>query len=98
MAIKTYGLERGVVLIATGGRHKQRHDSGVRTIAQDEASCMVFGVPEEAVKLGAVCPLILLGRVADALPQFDAPGRSSLQSDTLATPIRSQRCRQRTRT
>jgi two-component system chemotaxis response regulator CheB len=29
-------------------------DSGASTIAQDEGSCVVFGMPKEAIKLGAV--------------------------------------------
>jgi two-component system chemotaxis response regulator CheB len=33
---------------------KEMHDAGARTIAQDEASCVVFGMPKEAIKLGAV--------------------------------------------
>jgi two-component system chemotaxis response regulator CheB len=28
-------------------------ESGARTIAQDEKTCVVFGMPGEAVKLGA---------------------------------------------
>lgn len=36
------------------------------TIAQDEASCVVYGMPGEAVKLGAAC---------DILPLTDIPGR-----------------------
>ena len=39
---------------------KAMHDAGARTIAQDEASCVVFGMPREAIKLGAadvVAPL-----------------------------------------
>lgn len=33
---------------------KAMHDAGARTLAQDEASCVVYGMPKEAVKLGAV--------------------------------------------
>ncbi|MEY3252335.1 MAG: hypothetical protein RL227_1308, partial [Pseudomonadota bacterium] len=33
---------------------KALHDGGARTIAQDEASCVVFGMPKEAIKLGAI--------------------------------------------
>ena len=33
---------------------KTMHDAGARTLAQDEASCVVYGMPKEAVKLGAV--------------------------------------------
>jgi len=33
---------------------KEMHDAGAATIAQDEASCVVFGMPKEAIKLGCV--------------------------------------------
>ncbi|MEW5788917.1 MAG: chemotaxis response regulator protein-glutamate methylesterase [Pseudomonadota bacterium] len=33
---------------------KDMHDAGARTLAQDEATCVVYGMPKEAVKLGAV--------------------------------------------
>ena len=55
-------LERGVVLIAPGG------------LAQDEASCVVFGMPKEGIKLGAVDQVLLLDRRAGAILQFDARG------------------------
>ena len=32
---------------------KELHDTGALTVAQDEASCVVYGMPKEAVKLGA---------------------------------------------
>jgi two-component system chemotaxis response regulator CheB len=32
----------------------EMHDAGARTVAQDEESCVVFGMPKEAIKLGAV--------------------------------------------
>ena len=53
---------------------KQLHDGGARTIAQDEAACGVFGMPKEAIKLGAVNPVLPLGRIADAIMQSDARG------------------------
>ncbi len=53
---------------------KQLHDGGARTIAQDEASCVVFGMPKEAIKLGAVDQVMPLDRVAGAILQFDARG------------------------
>lgn len=33
---------------------KEMHDAGAHTIAQDEASCVVFGMPNEAIKHGGV--------------------------------------------
>jgi two-component system, chemotaxis family, protein-glutamate methylesterase/glutaminase len=53
---------------------KVLHDGGARTIAQDEASCVVFGMPKEAIKLGAVDQVLPLDRVAAAILQFDARG------------------------
>lgn len=32
---------------------KEMRDAGASTVAQDEASCVVFGMPKEAIKLGA---------------------------------------------
>lgn len=53
---------------------KQLHDGGARTIAQDEASCVVFGMPKEAIKLGAVDDILPLDRMAQSITQFDARG------------------------
>ena len=53
---------------------KQLHDLGVRTVAQDEASCVVFGMPMEAIKLGAVDEVLPLDGMADAVTRFDARG------------------------
>lgn len=53
---------------------KLLHDGGARTIAQDEASCVVFGMPKEAIKLGAVDEVMPLERVSDAIQRFDARG------------------------
>lgn len=39
---------------------KEMHDAGARTIAQDEATCVVYGMPKEAVKLGAVDSIVPL--------------------------------------
>jgi len=38
--------------------------AGAQTIAQDEESCVVFGMPKEAIKLGGVDRVVSLGRVA----------------------------------
>ena len=39
---------------------KEMHDAGSYTIAQDEASCIVYGMPAEAVKLGGVDEIVPL--------------------------------------
>jgi len=38
--------------------------AGAKTIAQDERSCVVFGMPNEAIKLGAADNVVPLGQVA----------------------------------
>jgi len=38
-------------------------EAGARTISQDEKSCVVFGMPKEAIKLGAVEKVVSLGNV-----------------------------------
>jgi two-component system chemotaxis response regulator CheB len=39
-------------------------DAGAYTIAQDEASCVVFGMPKEAIKLGGVSKVLSLNSIA----------------------------------
>jgi len=46
---------------------KEMHDAGAQTIAQDEASCVVFGMPKEAIKLGGVDQVIPLNKIPDAM-------------------------------
>jgi two-component system chemotaxis response regulator CheB len=41
--------------------------AGARTIAQDEASCIVFGMPREAIRLGAADHVLPLQRIAGEL-------------------------------
>ncbi|MBV9508285.1 MAG: chemotaxis response regulator protein-glutamate methylesterase [Acidobacteriia bacterium] len=41
--------------------------AGARTIAQNETSCVVFGMPREAIRLGAAEQVLSLDRVAPAL-------------------------------
>ncbi len=46
---------------------KAMHDAGARTIAQDEASCVVFGMPREAIKLGGVDKVVSLDDISGAI-------------------------------
>jgi two-component system chemotaxis response regulator CheB len=43
------------------------HDVGAATVAQDEASSVVWGMPGAAVKLGAVDEVLPLNKVAEAI-------------------------------
>ncbi len=42
-------------------------ESGAVTIAQDEATCIVFGMPKEAIKLGGVNQILPLDTIAGAV-------------------------------
>jgi two-component system chemotaxis response regulator CheB len=46
--------------------------AGARTLAQDEASCVVFGMPREAIRMGAVDRIAPLDRVAEELTALSA--------------------------
>ena len=51
----------------------EMREAGARTVAQDEDSCVVFGMPKEAIKLGAAERILPLSRIPEALM---ATGRS----------------------
>jgi two-component system chemotaxis response regulator CheB len=40
---------------------------GAKTIAQDEATCVVFGMPKEAIKLNSVDKVMPLESIAAAI-------------------------------
>ena len=52
---------------------KEMHDTGAFTVAQDEASSVVYGMPKEAVKRGAVDASLPLDRIPELIVQ--APTR-----------------------
>lgn len=58
----------GILLTGMGGDGalglKQMQEAGARTVAQDEATCVVFGMPREAIKLGAADQVLALPRIA----------------------------------
>jgi two-component system chemotaxis response regulator CheB len=61
----------GVLLTGMGsdgaqGLLRMRH-AGAHTIAQDEATCVVFGMPREAIQLGAAVQVLPLGSIAQAI-------------------------------
>lgn len=46
---------------------KDLHQAGAKTYAQDEASCVVFGMPKEAIKLGGVDQVVALDDIPNVL-------------------------------
>jgi len=52
----------------------EMRQAGARTLAQDEDSCVVFGMPKEAIKLGGVERSVPLGTIAR---EIMAQGRPS---------------------
>jgi two-component system chemotaxis response regulator CheB len=46
---------------------REMKDAGAHNLAQDEASCVVFGMPQEAIKHGAVDRVLPLERLADEI-------------------------------
>lgn len=49
---------------------KEMHDMGAKTLAQDEDSCVVYGMPKEAVKLGAVDKILPLSDIPKSILDF----------------------------
>lgn len=61
----------GVILTGMGNDGaagmKELFDAGAQTIAQDEQSCIVFGMPKEAIATGGVQEVIPLSRISTHL-------------------------------
>lgn len=64
----------GVIMTGMGAdgvqglQHMKRR--GAKILAQDEASCVVFGMPMEAVKAGVVDAVVPLGQLADVIQKY----------------------------
>jgi len=46
---------------------KEMREAGARTFGQDEATCVVYGMPKEAVKMGAVETVVPLQAIPDVI-------------------------------
>jgi two-component system chemotaxis response regulator CheB len=61
----------GVIMTGMGGDGARgllaMRQAGARTVAQDEATSVVFGMPKEAIELGAVGDVLGLSRIAEAV-------------------------------
>jgi two-component system chemotaxis response regulator CheB len=59
----------GVIMTGMGNDGAQglleMRNSGAQTIAQDESSCVVFGMPKEAIARGAATAVVPLNRIAE---------------------------------
>ena len=51
--------------------------SGGATVGQDEASCVVFGMPKGAIRLGAIDRVLALKDIPSAIIQLNHPARGS---------------------
>jgi two-component system chemotaxis response regulator CheB len=49
---------------------REMHDLGALTVAQDERTCVVYGMPKEAVALGGVDRIAPLGAISSEIMQF----------------------------
>ena len=73
-----YAGANAVGVIMTGmGRDgaegiKVMHDSGAKTVAQDEASCVVFGMPKEAIALNAIDHVVSLRKIPEIMLRLAA--------------------------
>jgi len=52
--------------------------AGAYTLAQDEASCVVFGMPKEAIRLGGVDKVVSLSDIPRTLTNFLVSGKGAL--------------------
>ncbi len=64
----------GVILTGMGtdgarGLHAMKQ-TGAYTIAQDKESCMIFGMPEQAIRGGGVCEISPLERIANHIKRW----------------------------
>jgi len=46
------------------------HEKGAYTLAQDEQTCVVFGMPKEAIRLGAVDDVVPVHRISQTIASF----------------------------
>jgi two-component system chemotaxis response regulator CheB len=61
----------GVLMTGMGGDGARgllaMRQAGARTVAQDEATSVVFGMPKEAIEIGAVDEVLALSHIAEAV-------------------------------
>jgi two-component system chemotaxis response regulator CheB len=75
---RAYGRRSLGILLSGMGRDgaaglEEMHTAGAATVAQDQASCVVFGMPGEAVRLGAAGHVLSPAAIAQLLSSLAAP-------------------------
>lgn len=67
----------GVILTGMGADGAQgmlrMRNAGAHTVAQNEETCVVFGMPKEAIRLGAAAEVMSLGQIAKLLSGANVP-------------------------
>ncbi|MBI5919397.1 MAG: chemotaxis response regulator protein-glutamate methylesterase [Nitrosomonadales bacterium] len=56
---------------------KEMRDAGASTLAQDEESCVVFGMPKEAIKQGGAERVVSLGEIPASIIGYSMKGDST---------------------
>lgn len=75
-----YAGKNGIGIILTGMGDdgakgmKEMRDAGAHTMAQDEASCVVFGMPNEAIKAGGVVKVLPLDQISQEIVRASTRG------------------------
>ena len=75
-AVKAGAAPNALAILLTGmgadgaASMLELRNGGARTIAQDEASCVVFGMPREAIRLGAAQSVLPLEQIATHVERF----------------------------
>jgi len=77
----------GIIMTGMGGDGArgllEMHEAGAWTAAQDEASSIVFGMPAEAIRLGAADDVLSLNRIAEWIMTISRfPGRDRTKTTT----------------
>lgn len=81
-AVPNVGANTVAVIMTGMGKDGARgmlalHEAGVYTVAQSEASCVVYGMPREAVQIGAVDAVMdLTDMAAHVLTRFSASSKA----------------------
>ena len=65
-------------------------EAGAQTLAQDEASCVVFGMPREAIARGAVDEVVALDGLAATILKRAARGAGASAPSTAASAAGSR--------